>query len=158
MSKTLSGIFLFSLSLLLIISCSENKTSQIGRKCYSRQGSFAYDKDFLAKHDSDIVELKNDKCVYSYLTRIPGESIYFRLQMEMKEKVSGGSTIRHLAQRRPHMNAYGGENRFWLGPEGGKYSLYFKKGDSMVFDNWKTPAPIDTENWQVTKKMTGRLQ
>ena len=24
------------------------------------------------------------------------------------------------------MNAYGGENRLWLGPEGGKYSLFFK--------------------------------
>jgi hypothetical protein len=52
----------------------------------------------------------------------------------------------------PHMNAYGGENRFWLGPEGGKYSLYFKKGDSMVFDNWKTPKAFDIEPWQVAKK------
>ena len=50
------------------------------------------------------------------------------------------------------MNAYGGENRFWLGPEGGKFSLYFKPGSKMVFDNWKTPAPIDTESWSVTNK------
>jgi len=52
----------------------------------------------------------------------------------------------------PHMNEYGGENRLWLGPEGGRYSLYFKKGDSMVFNYWKTPAPIDTESWQVDKQ------
>jgi hypothetical protein len=50
------------------------------------------------------------------------------------------------------MNAYGGENRFWLGPEGGKFSLFFKPGSEMVFENWKTPAPIDTEAWQVTNK------
>jgi len=48
------------------------------------------------------------------------------------------------------MNAYGGENRLWLGPEGGKYSLFFKPGSAMVFDNWKTPPPFDTEGWNLT--------
>ena len=28
----------------------------------------------------------------------------------------------------PHMNAYGGEDRFWLGPEGGQFSIFFDKG------------------------------
>ncbi len=48
-----------------------------------------------------------------------------------------------------HMNAYGGENRLWLGPEGGPFSLFFPKGAEMVFANWKTPPPIDTEPWSV---------
>ena len=30
------------------------------------------------------------------------------------------------------MNAYGGEDRFWLGPEGGQFSLFFKKGDPFT--------------------------
>src|SRR4051812_8627811 len=29
-------------------------------------------------------------------------------------------------KRQPHMNVFGGEDRFWLGPEGGQYGLYFK--------------------------------
>ncbi|MCH5599164.1 hypothetical protein MKP09_15230 [Niabella ginsengisoli] len=45
------------------------------------------------------------------------------------------------------MNAYGGEDRLWLGPEGGKYSLFFKPGVNMVFDEWHTPPAIDTEAW-----------
>jgi hypothetical protein len=49
----------------------------------------------------------------------------------------------------PHMNAYGGENRLWLGPEGGPYSLFFSKGSEMIFDHWKVPAAIDTESWDV---------
>jgi hypothetical protein len=49
----------------------------------------------------------------------------------------------------PHMNAYGGENRFWLGPEGNRFSLFFAPGDEMTFDNWVTPAAIDTEAWNV---------
>ena len=48
-----------------------------------------------------------------------------------------------------HMNGFGGENRFWLGPEGGKYSIYFKKDSEQVFENWYTPKPIDIEPWNV---------
>jgi hypothetical protein len=57
-----------------------------------------------------------------------------------------------------HMNAYGGENRLWLGPEGGPYSLYFSKGKEMVFENWKTPSPIDTEAWTVVMKNNQSVQ
>ena len=48
------------------------------------------------------------------------------------------------------MNGYGGENRFWLGPEGGKYSVYFAKDAEQIFDNWHTPKPIDIEPWDIT--------
>ena len=30
-------------------------------------------------------------------------------------------------QNNAHMNAFGGEDRFWLGPEGGQFSIFFKK-------------------------------
>ena len=41
-------------------------------------------------------------------------------------------------------NVYGGEERFWLGPEGGPYSIYFKEGDEQVYENWVVPPVIDT--------------
>ncbi len=43
-----------------------------------------------------------------------------------------------------HMNAFGGEERIWLGPEGGQFSVYFKKGTEFTFDNWFVPAAFDT--------------
>ena len=46
-----------------------------------------------------------------------------------------------------HMNAYGGEDRLWLGPEGGQFSIFFKPGVSMTFENWFTPPPINSESW-----------
>lgn len=49
----------------------------------------------------------------------------------------------------PHMNAYGGENRIWLGPEGGPFSLFFPRGFVMSFANWKIPAAFDTEPWEL---------
>ncbi|HDR50226.1 MAG TPA: hypothetical protein ENN90_01200, partial [Mariniphaga anaerophila] len=44
----------------------------------------------------------------------------------------------------PQFNPVGGEERFWLGPEGGQYSLYFKPGDSFDFENWQVPVSLDT--------------
>jgi len=44
----------------------------------------------------------------------------------------------------PHINVFGGEDRFWLGPEGGQFSIFFAKGTTFELANWFTPAPIDT--------------
>lgn len=49
----------------------------------------------------------------------------------------------------PHCNNWGGEDRFWLGPEGGQFSLFFKKGTTFAFEEWQTPALIDTEAWSL---------
>jgi hypothetical protein len=52
-------------------------------------------------------------------------------------------------QRQPHMNVFGGEDRFWLGPEGGQYSLFFKPGDPFDLAHWQVPEPIDWGGWEV---------
>ncbi|MFA5265759.1 MAG: DUF6786 family protein [Opitutaceae bacterium] len=49
----------------------------------------------------------------------------------------------------PHMNAFGGEDRFWMGPEGGQFSIYFEKGVKFEFANWFTPAIFDTLPFKV---------
>jgi hypothetical protein len=48
---------------------------------------------------------------------------------------------------------YGGEDRFWLGPEGGQYSLYFPPGKPFVFTHWQTPRPMQEGAWS-TKDAT----
>ncbi len=52
----------------------------------------------------------------------------------------------------PQFNPYGGEERFWLGPEGGPFSLYFRGGDAQVYENWQVPAAIDTEPFGVVER------
>ena len=39
----------------------------------------------------------------------------------------------------PVFNNYGGEDRFWLGPEAGQFALWFKKGEPFDLAHWKTP-------------------
>lgn len=51
-----------------------------------------------------------------------------------------------------HIYVFGGAERFWLGPEGGQYSLYFAPdAPAYEFEYWKTPALIDTEAYDVVK-------
>ncbi|MEN6311574.1 MAG: DUF6786 family protein, partial [Acidobacteriota bacterium] len=37
-----------------------------------------------------------------------------------------------------HMNALGGEDRYWLGPEGGQFSILFQPGDPFDLAHWYT--------------------
>jgi hypothetical protein len=62
-----------------------------------------------------------------------------------RDLIQAGKTL-------PHMTPYGGEDRLWLGPEGGQFSIFFKKRDRFDFAHWQTPAPLDTEAWTVTAK------
>ncbi len=55
-------------------------------------------------------------------------------------------------ERQPHINALGGEDRFWLGPEGGQFSIFFKQGDPFDLEHWQTPEGIDWGAWDVSEQ------
>jgi hypothetical protein len=57
----------------------------------------------------------------------------------------------------PHMNSFGGEDRFWLGPEGGQFSIFFKPGDPFDLDHWFTPAPVNEGPFDVASQDEGRI-
>jgi hypothetical protein len=60
-------------------------------------------------------------------------------------------------QNNVHMNAFGGEDRFWLGPEGGQFSIFFKKGVPFNLDNWFTPPPINEEAYDIVAQEADRI-
>ncbi|MFQ5788877.1 MAG: DUF6786 family protein [Acidobacteriota bacterium] len=55
-------------------------------------------------------------------------------------------------RRQAHINVFGGEDRFWLGPEGGQYSIFFKAGDPFDLEHWQVPEPIDWGPWEVVSQ------
>jgi hypothetical protein len=57
----------------------------------------------------------------------------------------------------PHINAFGGEDRFWLGPEGGQFSIFFKKGDPFDLDHWWTPPAVNEGSFDVVASEAGRI-
>ena len=57
-----------------------------------------------------------------------------------------------------HIYVMGGEERLWLGPEGGQFAVFFKPGEkAYTFDNWKTPAVMDTEPFDVVSESPTRI-
>ena len=58
----------------------------------------------------------------------------------------------------PHMNAFGGEDRFWLGPEGGQFSIFFKAGEPFDLAHWFTPPPVNEGAFDVASKDADRIR
>ena len=55
-----------------------------------------------------------------------------------------------------HINPYGGEDRFWLGPEGGQFSIFFPPDAKFDLDHWQTPPAVDSEGFHLILKEPGR--
>ena len=122
--------------------------SMLITSCSYSPGSFGYDLHFLEQHDSVIVLTSGDARV---IVSPKYQAKVFTSTATGNEGPSFGWVHYKAFDGVPdtHMNAYGGENRLWLGPEGGKFSLFFPPGAKMEFTNWKTPAAFDTEPWEV---------
>ena len=57
----------------------------------------------------------------------------------------------HIASGKhdPQINLYGGEDRIWISPEGGQFSVFFDPGVDLCFANWRTPSVLDTEAFDI---------
>lgn len=140
--------------IIMTTSCNNQKTSADKKDIDYSEGSFGYDLSFLQKHDSNLVVLKNKDANAQVIVSAKYQAKVFTSTAQGPDGRSFGWVHykSFSGPLDPHMNGYGGENRFWLGPEGGKYSLYFKPGTKMVFDNWHTPAAFDSEPWKIISK------
>ncbi|QNL50576.1 hypothetical protein H8S90_02920 [Olivibacter sp. SDN3] len=111
------------------------------------KGSFGYDLAFLKKKDS-LVVLQNTQGDGKVVVSPKYQAKVFTSTAEGEEGLSfGWINYDAFDKQDEHMNAYGGEDRLWLGPEGGKFSLFFQPGTTMEFENWYTPPAIDAEEW-----------
>lgn len=115
-------------------------------------GTYGYDLAFFAEQNIKTVEL----CSADGESRMMIIPAYQgRVMTTTTEGYEGNSygwinyDFIRAATLNPQFNPTGGEERFWIGPEGGPNSYYFKKGDEQVYANWKVPAAIDTETYDI---------
>src|SRR5579859_6402860 len=148
---------LFKITLIctmLAAACNDQPAKKQDNDAARREpGSFGYDLDFLNRHDSVIV-LESDQGKARVIVSAKYQAKVFTSTADGEDGRSFGwiNYKAFTAAVDSHMNAYGGENRLWLGPEGGRFSLFFPKDAEMKFEHWKTPAAFDTEPWKVTAK------
>ncbi len=134
------------------VSCQTKPMKNSDKKVIYPKGTYGFDKQFLKNH-FEIVELKNGASAVLLSPDLQGRV------MTSSCKENDGYSFGWLNHdyikkgvKNDQFNPYGGEERFWLGPEGGQFSLYFKEGDKFEMGNWKVPAVIDTESFQLTEK------
>ncbi len=112
--------------------------------------NYKKDREFLARHIS-LVELTHGDARVLLSPALQG-----RVMTSTAEGDAGYSfgwinyDLLSSGILLPHCNNFGGEDRFWLGPEGGQYALFFKPGTGYDFEEWQAPAAIDTEKWELT--------
>lgn len=140
-----------NLKMLLIAGTAAAISACTGETEY-KMGSYGYDGKFLASHG----------ITYTELTSADGQSKVMivpewqaRVMTSSASGDSGDSygwiNYRFISagESNPQFNPYGGEERFWFGPEGGPYSLYFKNGAEQIYENWQVPPVIDTEAFEL---------
>ena len=113
------------------------------------KGTFGYDLQFLKKYHKDLILLGDESDAAAQIIILPA---YQGRVMTSTAEGDGGMSFGWINyelidsnREEEHFHAFGGEERFWLGPEGGQFSIYFKKGDPFDFDHWYVPKAIDTE-------------
>lgn len=149
--------FIILVSTISLMSCNENKKEPATAPA---KGTYGYDANFLKEHLKHSIELKNDAGARVFVTA--------DYQARVMTSTAGGDTGNSYGwlnydlitknEMKPGFNAFGGEERFWIGPEGGQFSFYFKKGDEFKITNWLVPAFIDTEAYKIAQSDSSSVE
>lgn len=143
---------------LAVAGCAADKKSPSAKAKKQavevQEGGFSDDVAFLQAH-TDVVILK-DRSGEGQVVVLPKmQGRVMTSSATGPEGLSFGWISRELiasGEFVKHMNPFGGEDRFWLGPEGGQFSIFFAKDAPFDLEHWFTPAAIDTEPWTLLGK------
>ncbi len=153
--KSICTVAVF-VSLLTMLACSGPgiKNSSQMNNTY-KKGSYGYDAAFFAGKNITTLELK-DVASQAKVLLVPE---YQGRVMTSSAKGNEGASFGWInysyiesGEKSDQFNPYGGEERIWLGPEGGPFSIYFKPGAEQVFSNWVVPKELDTEPFDLVSK------
>lgn len=138
---------------IILTGCSSsgNRNTSIMNDSIAK-GNYGYDSAFFSKNNIKTIELKDDEGKARIMI-IPD---YQGRVMTSTANGTNGKSFGWINYKliesgviNSQFNPFGGEERLWFGPEGGPFSIYFKKGAEQVFDNWVVPKEIDTEPFEI---------
>jgi uncharacterized protein DUF6786 len=105
--------------------------------------SFLEEAGFLEKHAGGRLMLSGTGG-FVYSANLQGRVMTSSLDLsEPGLGFLNRSVIENPPEAGPFIN-YGGEDRFWIGPEGSRFSLYFDPGDPMDVERWRVPTELNT--------------
>jgi len=123
----------------------------------STVGAFGDDVAFLRKY-TDVIVLR-DRAGDAQIAVVPAWQGRVMTSAAAHDSLSFGWIHRDLIASRkiqPHINAFGGEDRLWLGPEAGQFGLFFAPGVKFDLDHWFVPQALDTRPFEVTARSSDK--
>lgn len=120
----------------------------LGGVCWGAKGeTFGEIQKFVCKRCQDAIVLRqsaNPKAAVVVVPSLQGRVMTSTLGGDAgasmgyihKANVESGKVDKHFAN-------YGGEDRFWLGPEGGQFSLFFGPNVPYKLEHWFTPPAVN---------------
>lgn len=126
-------------------SSEENKI--IGNPRYEK-GEYGYDLEFLKKK-LDVVELVVGDSRLALVPEYQGR-VMSTTSSGMKGYSHGWINYesKSLKDTLQNNNVFGGEERIWLGPEAGRFSVFYKYDDPNL-EHWIIPDPLNTYEFKV---------
>ncbi len=151
MKRTTYRITLTAGILLMFSACGNNNTGK-DMKAHYKEGTVGHVMEVMrGKKDFHLLQDASGQRVVLVSAALQGRVM--TSSFGGPEGMSIGWVNEAFIEKnkiQEHFNPWGGEERLWLGPEGGQFSLFFKKGDPFDLDHWYTPAAFDTEPFEQT--------
>lgn len=146
------------LSVLAIFSACSSQKKNASSGDFAK-GTFGYEVSFLKNYTDVIVLSGPDSLGQVLVTPIMQGRVMTSTTQGLTGKSLGWVNNELIASGKttPHMTAYGGEDRFWIGPEGGQFSIFIKPGSKFVFKNWYVPAAFNTEPWKLVSHSNDKV-
>jgi len=140
---------LAAMAVVCFCSCQTKETNEQSLESPYAKGTFGYDLDFLKQKDSVVVLNSKDGNAQVIVSPKYQAKVFTSTADGVNGKSFGWINYKTFSEKSldPHMNAYGGEDRLWIGPEGSKFALFFKPHTKMDFADWHTPVAVDFESW-----------
>ncbi len=145
--------------LVLLVACAspvkKKPTMADKEKTTFEKGSYGYDVAFFEGKKIQTIELKDEESKASILLLPTYQGRVMTSSANGHEGGSFGWINYKLIESgviSNQFNPIGGEERFWFGPEGGPFSVYFSEGAEQVFKNWVVPPVLDTEGYDVKEQ------
>jgi len=154
-----STFFLVLTAIIFLAACHPAPPAQKPFETEYPKGSFGYDLDFLKQNDSVVVLNTKDGNSRVIVSPKYQGKVFTSTDSGANGRSFGWINYKTFAQPSldAHMNAYGGEDRLWLGPEGGKFSIFFRPRNEMTIAHWHTPTAFDFEQWTLTMKSENKV-
>jgi hypothetical protein len=124
----------------------------------SSLSSFDEDVSFLRAH-TKIIVLRDEKGVAEVALAPAWQGRVMTSTVDHHSGRGFGWINRELiasGEKAAHMNPFGGEDRLWLGPEGGQFSIYFAPGVPFDYAHWFVPDALDTKPFKTLHKSRDR--